>query len=569
MTQVKELFDSLSDEQKKAYGLGMFGIDEQQRHETSLELCQWLTPLFPPDQLQGKFEEFLGLLMSDVSTHLARLTSGLNKDEGEAQVKSYFESLSDRQKLTLAGDLLGTDEQKRNKAMQSLWKFDGDLRDNTKYLLELIKNYVNMMQSLPHVQKQLKEKKDEGDKNEREYLAAERKRVNDVVCRHKELHPPQTRECSVCLDDVEMTEHNSMVYFYCCGQGTCRECYKKNVDSGGTLFKAKCPYCRGDIINEVAARTNLIKKCAEKGLSFAQYKMALYCNHGIEESNIPIDGKKWIEWLQLASENNSPDLDAMVDLASAYYMGTAVEKSKEKAVALLKKAADMGSRRAQDRIAIYLYDEGKNGSTSDAIYYATLAIGERQNFVHYGAAVRSAFVLGCAFHYGDVVEENPYLARHYLKIAVQGNTDELVCTEAYVQEGYEKAYSLYGEALFMLQDELYDGKNDVPGFSSIPKAMYWFHKAAAVQCGCGDPKCWRESSKRKGKRWIDKIKAEESKKCSYCSKKAEDCPGGKLKNCAKCSGAWYCSRDCQVAAWKAGHKRDCVSKDAPKEAALH
>ena len=75
--------------------------------------------------------------------------------------------------------------------------------------------------------------------------------------------------------------------------------------------------------------------------------------------------------------------------------------------------------------------------------------------------------------------------------------------------------------------------------------------------------------KRRGNEWMDRIKSEESKKCSYCLKKAEDFPGGKLKNCARCSGAWYCGRDCQVAAWKAGHKLDCVSKTSPEEAAFH
>jgi ubiquitin carboxyl-terminal hydrolase 36/42 len=27
--------------------------------------------------------------------------------------------------------------------------------------------------------------------------------------------------------------------------------------------------------------------------------------------------------------------------------------------------------------------------------------------------------------------------------------------------------------------------------------------------------------------------------------------------CAKCSVRRYCTRDCQVAHWKAGHKREC------------
>ena len=571
MTQVKELYDSLSDEQKKIYGLGIWGSDDELRNETLIKILQWFSQHFPRDQLHFKVGEFSDLLGSYLEAHQARLTSGLKKDEETtAQIKAYFESLSDQQKLTLAEDLFGDDDEKRGKAMHSLLKFDGDPMVKLKCLNELIKNHFDMIRSLPYVQKQLKEKKDEGEKNEREHLAAERERINDVVRRHKELHPTQTRECPVCLEDIEMTEHNSMIYFYCCGQGTCRACCKKNNDSGGSFFSS-CPFCRGNINlnNEEVTRAKNLKKLAENGSSFAQYKLALDSIRGIEEANIPEDedGKKRIEWLQLASENNFPDLDAMVDLATECLSGTAAEKSKEKAEAWLKRAADMGSRRAQDRLAIYLYD--KNGVTEDAIYYATLSMGERPTFIEYGTAIHSAFVLGCAFYCGEGgMKKNLYLARHYLKIAVQGNNTDRLRTGEYVQQGYERAFIPYGEALLILQNELY-GDISVPGFSPIAKAMYWFHKAAALQCGCGNPKCGKEVSKRKGKGWIDTIKVQESKKCSYCSKKAEDCPGGKLKNCAKCSGAWYCSRDCQVAAWKAGHKRDCVSKDAPKEAALH
>ena len=29
--------------------------------------------------------------------------------------------------------------------------------------------------------------------------------------------------------------------------------------------------------------------------------------------------------------------------------------------------------------------------------------------------------------------------------------------------------------------------------------------------------------------------------------------------CSRCKKAQYCSKDCQVAAWKSGHKRECVA----------
>ncbi len=411
-------------------------------------------------------------------------------------------------------------------------------------------------------QKAFQDKKDRAEKIEMEHLAAERARVADVVRRHKELHPTEMTECPVCLEEIEMTEHGSMIYFYCCGKGTCHACFKKNCDNEGSLFGSKCPCCRGKIDSTVVARTKSIKKCAKKGFSWAQFKMAQYYLEGYEEGNVPIDEKKYIQSLQLACEGSSPDLDAMVLLAIEYDMGTIVEKSTEKADALRKKAADMGSRKAQEMVALHLYDN-KNGISipADVVYYATLAVGERPQFNHYGAAIYSAYVLGNAFLFGQGgLERNLFLARHYLKIAVQGN-------DGGNEDGYVRAYSDYGDALYDYGMEVY-GDASVPGFSPTPKAIYWQQKAAASGCaGCGNPRCWKEVTKRVGEKSRALITSMESQQCSYCFKAAS--PGEKMKHCARCSGAWYCGRECQAAAWKAGHKLDCVKLSGPFEAALH
>ena len=33
--------------------------------------------------------------------------------------------------------------------------------------------------------------------------------------------------------------------------------------------------------------------------------------------------------------------------------------------------------------------------------------------------------------------------------------------------------------------------------------------------------------------------------------------GVKFKQCSKCKAQWYCSKECQVEAWRAGHNKDC------------
>lgn len=45
--------------------------------------------------------------------------------------------------------------------------------------------------------------------------------------------------------------------------------------------------------------------------------------------------------------------------------------------------------------------------------------------------------------------------------------------------------------------------------------------------------------------------------CSYCYVKKGSAACSVLRCCAKCHKCYYCSRDCQVADWKAGHKHWC------------
>ena len=45
--------------------------------------------------------------------------------------------------------------------------------------------------------------------------------------------------------------------------------------------------------------------------------------------------------------------------------------------------------------------------------------------------------------------------------------------------------------------------------------------------------------------------------CAHCSTQASI--GNSLMTCARCKSAFYCSRSCQAAHWKAGHKKICVA----------
>ena len=46
--------------------------------------------------------------------------------------------------------------------------------------------------------------------------------------------------------------------------------------------------------------------------------------------------------------------------------------------------------------------------------------------------------------------------------------------------------------------------------------------------------------------------------CGHCAAQASS--GTSLKSCSGCGTVVYCGRDCQVAHWKAGHKKSCKAR---------
>jgi hypothetical protein len=49
--------------------------------------------------------------------------------------------------------------------------------------------------------------------------------------------------------------------------------------------------------------------------------------------------------------------------------------------------------------------------------------------------------------------------------------------------------------------------------------------------------------------------------CDRCKKTYQELKKKSLQCCARCRKAYYCSRTCQVAAWKGGHESNCVQPD--------
>jgi hypothetical protein len=119
--------------------------------------------------------------------------------------------------------------------------------------------------------------------------------------------------------------------------------------------------------------------------------------------------------------------------------------------------------------------------------------------------------------------DSPPVMLHYLRPAVE--------------EGDTGVMDDYARGLLQLNAEYYEKKAYLtPGYSPVPELLFWYR-----QCG------------KKGEPLERTIR----ENCAHCE---ADLPEGKQSCCVECKAAYYCNRDCQVAHWKAGHKKDCVKK---------
>ena len=134
-----------------------------------------------------------------------------------------------------------------------------------------------------------------------------------------------------------------------------------------------------------------------------------------------------------------------------------------------------------------------------------------------------------------------------------------------VQQDYAEAVKWYrraaeqghAKAQFNLGNMYREGKGVQQDFS---KAVLWFEKAASqgfdpakqaleqirilqARASSADPPV--SSSDARGV-------------CAYCA--AEAPSGTSLKSCSRCGIVLYCGRDCQLAHWKAGHKKSCKAR---------
>ena len=287
----------------------------------------------------------------------------------------------------------------------------------------------------------------------------------------------------------------------------------------------KCPLCREPIgsTNEAEAAAKLTA-LAERGVFWAQSDMGTrMVVHGI--GRFKKQEETGLEWLKKAAAQNHPL--ALYSLATLYGDGIAfaLRKSEEKANELMVKSANLGYALANSELAL-LSCYGSRGFDRDqeeAYFRASVAFAlDDSNY-------QAAMIIGrlhCVEK--DLPDPSPYLACYYLNITANSEHDD------------GSACLLYCRALKQLSGHLH-GRYLIPGFNVVPAIFFWARKSRDMG--------YNEAGERL-KEW----EIVGQRYCANCSKEAKTAE--KFKQCSKCKSQWYCSKECQVEAWKAGHKKD-------------
>ena len=192
-----------------------------------------------------------------------------------------------------------------------------------------------------------------------------------------------------------------------------------------------------------------LKKAADNGHNIAQALMGFFC---MVEDNAPMAVDYW----EKASAGGH--LKAMHDLAELYLDGAdGVPVNKERAIKLLKEAAEKGFEEAQGTLGI-CYATGNGVPQNDREAFALFEQAAAKGNVY---AQKN---LGVCFRNGDgCAVDKCRAAEWFEKAAAQGNTQAQICLADMLADGegiptdYRKAEGLYRRVLDSRKQEYYDG----------------------------------------------------------------------------------------------------------------
>ena len=361
--------------------------------------------------------------------------------------------------------------------------------------------------------------------------------------------------CPICLEDIpaivdmeggEVMKVDSMS---CCGVYSHHQCVanwlmRTRIDP--TISDA-CFHCRRNTDNDIRNKTSFWEDRLLTGSTVIKAKALIYFGMTYENGTggKKRDLKKALKYYEKAAELRNATAETRI--ATMYYYGhfneLSIPKSLEKAMDMAQRAVNQGHPRAQLILGRFL-SQHNSGIDATTEVHRLYALSSYQGDI-----------LGMEnlhrFYYrqyleGEINNGNQQSRREYLLLSLYwagrlGNKKEKD-PEKYMD--YNKTFvSHFQIALGIWYKRPY---YPLTGYSHIP---FLTSMKSEIRKGCHDYELELPEL-------VDFWKYV----CVNCGRSTQGDKECVLKTCALCKAFSYCSKECQVKHWKAGHKVDCKGR---------
>ena len=357
------------------------------------------------------------------------------------------------------------------------------------------------------------------DKEDRRVMKLLRENEEDVAC-------------PLCLEDLPAINNpqNPIMMMHCCGVRFCRECSEEWAARHKFNKEMICFSCRGPV-NTGSSEGGMVLKGNgfHKGNTLLHMSLDLHRKGKFQES---------LDCIRKAADLGVSN--AYYKLAVIYYSGDydgfKCKKSLEKAKEMAQKGSDKGNPYCN-----YLLAEIKNEEGDHSEYVRLISIAAYQGSAggmcllsnHYireaiGEALQSEKDLLLGLYWTGKTLENRF--RDDDKAFQDYTVTFINLMEDAMKEFWHKRSSFDIEPL--------------TGCSHIPFCN-WFRRQVRKMKSMTDDDVLYHTKGNAHSVWMEI--------CANCGNRNKE----KLKLCARCKSFAYCSKECQVKHWKAGHKVDC------------
>lgn len=321
--------------------------------------------------------------------------------------------------------------------------------------------------------------------------------------------------------------------FFCCGARFC----PSHVDS---RIKPDCPACKKSLPTSVTDEyiQNKLLIHAAEGKNWAKYMLAEGYNRGIIESELDRTERleQSIHWARLAADSGYVNALVLMSTMCFLGLGEGLPETKKERMHYMKKAADCGNRWSLLRYAKFCLqnDEEHHGTR-----YLTIATELGDDKIR-----AEAFYL-----LAEIAEKDKSTPSERLLYLYEQASNPL--SDPAGKDGDPLAQHKFSELLYDISNNLY-GSYDLPGFSPLPKMMYWAKKSASRGC-------------YNGEEFLSMIKETVSTECMGCkynggsktNRKKRRGKAKKLFPCKRCGAVYFCSDKCRIHLDSIGHLEDC------------